>query len=150
MPDYVIHSPQLPRLLQNASKWDDNVRNATAKFLRRGTLKAEELIREEAPKKTGELSRRIRSNITTYRGTVYPTVKYAIYVHEGTRPHIIRPSAKKALYWEGADHPVRMVRHPGTKPNKFVERGADRALPNIEQYGMDLLNDLEKGMTEGL
>lgn len=32
-----------------------------------------------------------------------------------TRPHIIRPTLKKALAWPGGAHPVRMVRHPGSR-----------------------------------
>jgi len=31
-----------------------------------------------------------------------------------TAAHIIRPRRKKALYWPGANHPVRFVRHPGS------------------------------------
>ncbi|MDY6852011.1 MAG: phage virion morphogenesis protein [Thermodesulfobacteriota bacterium] len=31
-----------------------------------------------------------------------------------TAAHIIRPRRKKALYWPGAAHPVRSVRHPGS------------------------------------
>jgi len=33
----------------------------------------------------------------------------------GTRPHTIRPRDRKALYWPGAKHPVKSVRHPGSK-----------------------------------
>jgi len=32
-----------------------------------------------------------------------------------TRPHDIRPRNKRALYWEGAAHPVRIVHHPGSR-----------------------------------
>lgn len=49
-------------------------------------------------------------------------VSYAKFVHDGTRPHLILPRVKKALYWPGADHPVRRVNHPGTPPNPFAER----------------------------
>jgi len=31
-----------------------------------------------------------------------------------TTAHIIRPRRQKALYWPGAAHPVRFVRHPGS------------------------------------
>ncbi|MET7981698.1 MULTISPECIES: hypothetical protein [unclassified Streptomyces] len=46
------------------------------------------------------------------------------YVLEGTRPHIIRPRRAKALhfYVEGAEVFSKLVRHPGTKPNPFLQR----------------------------
>ncbi len=32
-----------------------------------------------------------------------------------TRPHVIRPRRKKALFWPGLNHPVKKVQHPGSK-----------------------------------
>ncbi len=31
-----------------------------------------------------------------------------------TKPHIIRPKVKKALFWAGAPHPCKAVHHPGS------------------------------------
>lgn len=42
------------------------------------------------------------------------------YQDEGTDPYTIRPKRKRALYWKGAAHPVRVVRHPGLKPQDFT------------------------------
>lgn len=42
------------------------------------------------------------------------------YQDEGTDPHTIRPRRKRALFWKGAAHPVRVVRHPGTPPQDFT------------------------------
>jgi hypothetical protein len=39
---------------------------------------------------------------------------HAAYVEFGTRPHEIRPRVKRALWWEGAPHPMARVWHPGT------------------------------------
>lgn len=48
---------------------------------------------------------------------------YAIFVHEGTPPHEIRPKAARALrfYSQRAGGFVfaRIVHHPGTKPNRY-------------------------------
>jgi hypothetical protein len=49
-------------------------------------------------------------------------VKYAGYLERGTRPHVIRPRQKKALFWKGAEHPVRLVHHPGTRPYHVLKR----------------------------
>lgn len=48
--------------------------------------------------------------------------EYALGLEVGTRPHVIRPRNKKALYWVGAAHPVRMVRHPGTRAYYVLRR----------------------------
>lgn len=52
---------------------------------------------------------------------VGPNVPYAIYIEMGTKPHIITPRTKKALYWKGAEHPVKKVHHPGTDAKPFVQ-----------------------------
>lgn len=46
--------------------------------------------------------------------TVFNEEPLALWVEEPTKPHIIRARVKKALFWEGAAHPVRGVQHPGT------------------------------------
>ena len=45
---------------------------------------------------------------------------YAAFVEFGTRPHEILPINKQALYWKGAEHPVKRVEHPGSKANPFM------------------------------
>lgn len=56
------------------------------------------------------------------------------YIEFGTPPHDIVPTTKKALSWKGADHPVKKVRHPGTRPNPIIRsamhRGLIEYLPN--------------------
>jgi hypothetical protein len=44
------------------------------------------------------------------------------YLEYGTRPHRIRPWRKKALWWEGAEHPVSEVHHPGTPEYAFMRQ----------------------------
>lgn len=43
----------------------------------------------------------------------------------GSAPHVIRAKNKKALFWEGADHPVRSVNHPGTRPRPVLRPAHD-------------------------
>lgn len=52
---------------------------------------------------------------------------YAKYVEWDTRPHIIRPRVKKALFWPGAAHPVAIVRHPGTTGQHIMARALKQA-----------------------
>lgn len=90
---------------------------------KKGHLKENILIKEDTP-----LHKRVHTN---YR------YKYAEYVEYGTGPHVIRPRNKKALWWPGAEHPVREVYHPGTSPNPFFQRGIERAMPKVNRKFKD-------------
>lgn len=94
------------------------------------------LMRQEAPNKSGKLSRNIQAVSKGLEGSVGPNLNitpYAWFVHEGTGPYIIRPRTMKALYWESASHPVKLVRHPGIKANPFVERTAKIIKTPVQQ-----------------
>lgn len=77
----------------------------------------------------------LRSSITTETHTdgarVVTTVTadapYAYAVHEGTRPHEIRPVQARVLAWHGPDGPrfARRVQHPGTQPRPFLSDGLE-------------------------
>lgn len=80
---------------------------------------------------------------------VGPNVPYARAVHDGRGPMVIKPARKKALYWKGAAHPVKSVRHPGIKPNPYLARAAERFTreplpPVIRRYvGEQVARELE-------
>jgi len=78
------------------------------------------------PVRTGNLRSRhrkvMRARRTSVTGTVENRTKYAIYVHEGTKAHLIVARKKKALRWteDGLVFFRRVVRHPGTKGRPFM------------------------------
>ena len=87
---------------------------------------------------TGHLSRRITTKMGDLEATIHTSnVKYAVIVEKGSRPHVIRPKNKKALYWEGAKRPVKMDNHPGTKPKPFLipafEKEKDQFLERLKE-----------------
>jgi len=49
-------------------------------------------------------------------------LNYALYVHEGTRPHEIVPENNKVLRFSGGGRVIytHKVEHPGTRPNKYL------------------------------
>jgi len=59
--------------------------------------------------------------INRMRATIGTPVDYAEAVHEGSRAHEIYPRYMRALWWQGAAHPIRHVHHPGTRPNPFLK-----------------------------
>lgn len=94
--------------------------------------------RENVPWKTGNLVQSFGVVLGRLFASIAPDrsspAGYAIYVHEGTAPHVILPKNGRALFWPGAAHPVSKVNHPGTKPNRFMPRIIEKAQPQIEQH----------------
>jgi hypothetical protein len=125
MDDFARVAKQLTGLVTS------NKRQAMSRVVLRG----EAIVKREAPVKTGMLRRSITGKVEAggNRGIVGTNVRYARAVHEGYDPFIIRPKAAKALYWKGAKHPVRRVRHPGFKGDPFIKRGGDKLRPVAEQ-----------------
>jgi len=71
-------------------------------------------------KKSGALRQSPRVTETTSNSVTVGTDRpYAVYHQFGTGPYVIRPTTKKALFWPGARHPVRMVNHPGLPARPF-------------------------------
>lgn len=58
------------------------------------------------------------------RVTIEVNVDYASFVHDGTRPHIIRPRNARALRFMVGGQVVyaRVVHHPGTRARPFLDR----------------------------
>jgi hypothetical protein len=67
------------------------------------------------------------------------------YLEEGTGLHgphhqeyIIRPKTKKALFWDGASHPVKAVHHPGMKPQAIIGPTIDAHADRIKKTVWEL------------
>lgn len=60
--------------------------------------------------------------------------EYAVYQNYGTDPYLITPKNKKALFWPGADHPVKMVQHPGITGKHFVEESIEQTQARISEF----------------
>ena len=60
---------------------------------------------------------------------------HAVYVVKGTRPHEIRPVNSSVLAFQVAGRMVftPIVRHPGTKPNPFMQRAAEDARSKVDE-----------------
>jgi HK97 gp10 family phage protein len=102
--------------------WFARLREAIRPQIENIAAEIEADIKRNAPVDTGELVRSIRR-----RGTVITiSAPHWHFVEYGTRPHIIRPRTKKALWWPGAAHPVSQVRHPGTQAQPFIRPAATK------------------------
>jgi hypothetical protein len=81
-------------------------------------------------------------------------VEYALAVYSGTgsrgdtslgasgHPFNIYPVHKKALYWPGADHPVKAVHHPGMPSNPYIDRAAETTRGRIDEFVSRAMNEI--------
>lgn len=82
----------------------------------------------EAPWRTGYLAQSLVKEVGDLEASVSPLAPYAVYVEYGTAPHEIRPVRASVLCFEGPKGGLvftRLVNHPGTRANPFMQRAAD-------------------------
>lgn len=76
-----------------------------------------------------------------YRISLSHGVEYGEVLEEGSPPHVIKPKNKKALYWRGANHPVKQVNHPGTKGKPIIAPTIEANIDNIKDTILDYWSD---------
>jgi hypothetical protein len=132
----------LPQLLSRFNAIKPNER-----LMRDLALSAVREQKIEVPRRTGNLGRSIRiGSVSPKEAQTLATASYALYVHEGTKAHDIRPKNRKALRFPadggsstlggrvrsgGKVRFAKRVRHPGTKANPFMLRGAKKAVEGL-------------------
>ena len=120
----------------------DKILNSPTGEVGRDLKRRADRIRDAAKLQVGVKTGRLRRSIRVYghrRSTlgqkiqIGSSVPYALMHHEGTKPHIITPNNHRFLKFKPtggsrggwnvlADGSVlaRQVRHPGTKPNRYL------------------------------
>lgn len=84
-------------------------------------------------------------------GVFEATAPHAVYVDEGTKPHVIRPKNGKYLVFPGRGGSTvfaREVNHPGTKADGFFERGAVACERVLEASVDDGITHIETVLTK--
>jgi HK97 gp10 family phage protein len=137
-----IDTSEIDKFVIDLKDTSENIRSDVQKVLKKSGFnieaKAKLNIANNGSVKTGHLRRGITTDVGNMEVTVHTSnIKYARGVEEGTRPHTIRAKNKKALYWKGAKHPVKSVRHPGSRAKPFL-------IPAFEKEKEVLIRDLEK------
>jgi hypothetical protein len=78
--------------------------------------------------------------------TIQSPAIYAAAQNYGTEPYDIYPkgigtfhagmqlTSGSALWWPGADHPVKHVHHPGLKAKHFVEDSIEQTSARIQEF----------------
>lgn len=109
------------------------------KAIQKSILIIERNAKREAPVNKGTGGGTLRQSIKSRMvgkatGEVSVEAKYAVFVHEGTRAHVIRPLRMKALAntREGKFF-GRLVMHPGTTANPFLQRAVEQSEGDINK-----------------
>ena len=108
-------------------------------------LAAQDLVHNlmmNSPVDHGLLKSWFIDSISDSEAHIKTPAEYAADVNYGTRPHFIYPTNKKMLYWEGAEHPVPYVVHPGTAPTLFVENSIEETEQNMDEFFLTALQEV--------
>lgn len=122
------------RLDLNEREFNDQTREIGRRRMTSLQRRIANQARADVPVKTGNLGRTIGEGAIrftgprTVSGSVHASARYAAAVHEGSRPHLIRPRNAQALRFNIGGRTVfaRLVRHPGTKARPFLRNAAMR------------------------
>ena len=133
-----IDTSELDHFAVEITKLDDKTKDNVQKVLNNTGFKIEAKAKGNVPVDTGHLRRGITTKIGNMEVIVHTSnIKYAPMVEYGTKAHIIKAKNKKALYWKGAKHPVKSVRHPGSKAKPYL-------IPAFESEKDNLIKSLKE------
>ncbi|MDD1443190.1 hypothetical protein MEO93_23095 [Dolichospermum sp. ST_sed3] len=111
-----------------------------------------EQMYSNAPWRSGNLAMGIKKEVAEGKVSVKPLASYAIYVEKGTAPHIIRPVNASCLAFQGGMLGgmvfTRLVHHPGTKPNPFIQRTAMETRDEVGNIAKRVLDEAMGKATE--
>ena len=106
---------------------------------------AETMVRflmQNSPVDHGLLKQWFIESIDDEQAVIKSPAEYAIYQDQGTSPYLIQSRKPNGyLFWEGADHPVKTVHHPGIKAKHFVQQSMDELAPLAPGYFLRALEE---------
>ena len=143
-----ISAPQLEEIRQAFKQAPLKLTMGIGKAINRIIVKVEGDAKRLAPvnKRSGggTLRQSIRSGMTGIAsGRVEVGAKYGVFVHEGTRPHIIRIRFKRVLADKRSGQIFgTVVNHPGTRANPFLQKAVDNNKGFIEQEFREVLKSI--------
>ena len=100
------------------------------------------VLQMNSPVDHGVLKSWFIESLTDDEAHIKTPAEYAAYVNYGTKSYVIEPVSKQALYWEGAEHPVKRVHHPGIKGRHFVEDSIDDVEGRLGDYFLKALEEV--------
>ena len=99
------------------------------------------------PVLTGYLLQNWGFDIGDLQARWYPKAAYAPYVELGTRPHVITAVNAKVLANKKTGQIFgKIVHHPGTRANPFLERILAASQPDIDALFLSALTKINEGI----
>ena len=130
-----VDTKELDRFAVKITKYQKDSESNVKSVVRTSTFNVENYAKNNLTANgsvdTGRLRGSINSKVSSLEGIVSTNVNYAKIVEEGSKPHIIKPKNKKFLYWKGAKHPVKQVKHPGSKAKPYMSTALEKETPNF-------------------
>ena len=107
-------------------KWQQ----AKARGLNESAQTLVRFLMQNSPVDHGLLKSWFIESMDDEQAVIKSPAEYAIYQDQGTSPYLIQSKRPNGyLFWEGADHPVKTVHHPGIKAKRFVQQSLDELSP---------------------
>ena len=107
-------------------KWQQ----AKARGLNESAQTLVRFLMQNSPVDHGLLKSWFIESMDDEQAVIKSPAEYAIYQDQGTGPYLIQSKRPGGyLFWEGADHPVKTVHHPGIKAKHFVQQSLDELSP---------------------
>ena len=111
-------------------KLPGNWQQAKARGLNESAQTLVRFLMQNSPVDHGLLKQWFIESIDDEEAHIKSPAEYAIYQDQGTSPYLIQSKRPGGyLFWEGADHPVKTVHHPGIKAKHFVQQSLDELSP---------------------
>ena len=120
----------------------DKLSQAKAKGLEYSSQELIRVLMRNSPVDHGLLKSWFVESMTSDEAVIKSPAEYAQWVNDGTQPYTITPNSKRALYWEGADHPVRVVHHPGIRGRHFVEDSLNDVNGRLDGYFLRAISEV--------
>ena len=130
----------------NIGKLPSQWQEAKARGLSESAQTMVRFLMQNSPVDHGLLKQWFIESLDDEQAVIKSPAEYAIYQDQGTQAHMIYPkglgtyiagrqiTSGSALWWPGADHPVRAVHHPGIKGKHFVDQSFNELRPLVPGY----------------
>ena len=119
-------------------KWQQ----AKARGLNESAQTLVRFLMQNSPVDHGLLKSWFIESMDDEQAVIKSPAEYAIYQDQGTSPYLIQSKRPNGyLFWEGADHPVKTVHHPGIKAKHFVQDSLDELSPLAPGYFLRALEE---------
>ena len=119
----------------NIGKLPGQWQEAKARGLSESAQTMVRFLMQNSPVDHGLLKQWFIESLDDEQAVIKSPAEYAIYQDQGTAPHLIESRWWNGyLYWEGAEHPVKTVHHPGIKGKHFVDQSFNELRPLVPGY----------------